>query len=187
MRQCTSILVGPHPPPISIWASGNGDCQPYSKKLQGWTGWNFLFGSSQKSEIGAAESTLRKWPIIRPAWWECRTQPRALVKLSGIERIPGICHITISLASAKSWMAKCLILMWQDRSVLSDSNTNVNSMINRRVSLFYRYPLKAFHHRVCPCTLDGVCVVCPGTSELVGQHSVGTRLLIILIADMLFS
>ena len=23
---------------------------------------------------------------------------------------------------------------------------------------------------VCPCTLDGVCVVCPGTSELVGQH-----------------
>ena len=54
--------------------------------------------------------------------------------------------------------------------MLSDSNTNVNSMINRRVSLFYRYPLKAFHHTVCPCTLDGVCVVCPGTSELVGQH-----------------
>ena len=23
---------------------------------------------------------------------------------------------------------------------------------------------------VCPCTLDGVCVVCPGTSELVGQQ-----------------
>ena len=43
-------------------------------------------------------------------------------------------------------------------------------MINRRVSLFYRYPLKAFHHMVCPCTLDSVCVVCPGTSELVGQH-----------------
>ena len=36
--------------------------------------------------------------------------------------------------------------------MLSDSNTNVNSMINRRVSLFYRYPLKAFHHMVCPCT-----------------------------------
>ena len=54
--------------------------------------------------------------------------------------------------------------------MLSDSNTNVNSMINRRVSLFYRYPLKAFHHTVCPCTLDGVCVVCPGTSELVGQQ-----------------
>ena len=54
--------------------------------------------------------------------------------------------------------------------MLSDSNTNVNSMINRRVSLFYRYPLKAFHHMVCPYTLDGVCVVCPGTSELVGQH-----------------
>ena len=30
--------------------------------------------------------------------------------------------------------------------------------------------MKAFHHMVCPCTLDGVCVVCPGTSELVGQH-----------------
>ena len=45
-------------------------------------------------------------------------------------------------------------------------------MINRRVSSFYRYPLKAFHHMVCPCTLDGVCVVCPGTSELVGQHFV---------------
>ena len=54
--------------------------------------------------------------------------------------------------------------------VLSDSNTNVNSMIKRRVSLFYRYPLEASHHMVCPCTLDGVCVVCPGTSELVGQH-----------------
>ena len=54
--------------------------------------------------------------------------------------------------------------------MLSDSNTNVNSMINRRVSLFYRYPLKAFRHMVCPCTLDGVCVVCPGTSELVGQQ-----------------
>ena len=53
--------------------------------------------------------------------------------------------------------------------MLSDSNTNVNSMINRRVSLFYRYPLKAFHHMVCPCTLGGVCVVCPG-SELVGQQ-----------------
>ena len=55
--------------------------------------------------------------------------------------------------------------------MLSDSNTNVNSMINRRVSLFYRYPLKVFHHMVCPCTLDGVCVVCPGTSELVGQQA----------------
>ena len=54
--------------------------------------------------------------------------------------------------------------------LLYDSNTNVNSMINRRVSLFYRYPLKAFHHMVCPCTLYGVCVVCPGTIELVGQH-----------------
>ena len=59
-------------------------------------------------------------------------------------------------------------------NLLSDSNTNVNSMINRRVSLFYRYPLKAFHHMVRPCTLDGVCVVCPGTSELVGQHLLDT-------------
>ena len=56
------------------------------------------------------------------------------------------------------------------QQMLSDSNTNINSMINRRVSLFYRYPLKAFHHMVCPCTLYGVCVVCPGTSELVGQQ-----------------
>ena len=54
--------------------------------------------------------------------------------------------------------------------VLYDSNTNVNSMINRRVSLFYRYPLEVSHHMGCPCTLYGVCVVCPGTSELVGQH-----------------
>ena len=54
--------------------------------------------------------------------------------------------------------------------LLSDSSTNVNSMINRRVSLFYRYPLKAFHHMVCLCTLYSACVVCPGTSELVGQH-----------------
>ena len=40
----------------------------------------------------------------------------------------------------------------QPQLLLSDSNTNVNSMINRRVSLLYRYPLKAFHHMVCPCT-----------------------------------
>ena len=54
-------------------------------------------------------------------------------------------------------------------NLLSDSNTNVNSMINRRVSLFYRYPLEASHHIVCQCTSYGVCAVCPGTSELVGQ------------------
>ena len=54
--------------------------------------------------------------------------------------------------------------------MLSDSNTNVNSMIDRRVSLFYRYPLEASHHMVCPCTLYGACVVCPGTSELVSQQ-----------------
>ena len=54
--------------------------------------------------------------------------------------------------------------------LLSDSNTNVNSMINRRVSLFYQYPLEASHHMVCLCTLWSACVVCPGTGELVGQH-----------------
>ena len=56
------------------------------------------------------------------------------------------------------------------KPLLSDSNTNVNSMINRSVSLFYRYPLEASHHMVCLYTLYRVCVVCPGTSELVGQH-----------------
>ena len=54
--------------------------------------------------------------------------------------------------------------------LLSDSNTNVNSMINRRVSLFYRYPLEVSHHMVCLCTLYSACIVCLGTSELVGQH-----------------
>ena len=74
-------------------------------------------------------------------------------------------------SSFKDWIDVCLpdfVLIRLE--MLSDSNTNVNSMINRRVSLFYRYPLKAFLHMVCPCTLNGVCVVCPGTSELVGQH-----------------
>ena len=28
---------------------------------------------------------------------------------------------------------------------------------------------------VCPCTLFGVCVVCPGTSELVGQQIKGAK------------
>ena len=37
--------------------------------------------------------------------------------------------------------------------MLSDSNTSVNSMINRRVSLFYQYHLEASHHMVCPYTL----------------------------------
>ena len=56
--------------------------------------------------------------------------------------------------------------------MLSDSNTNVNSMFNRRVSLFYLYPLEASHHMVCPCTctLYSACVVCPDTGELVGQQ-----------------
>ena len=49
-------------------------------------------------------------------------------------------------------------------------------MINRRVGLFYRYPLKTLNHMVCPCTLYGVCVVCPGTSELVGQQKIRTRM-----------
>ena len=40
-----------------------------------------------------------------------------------------------------------------DSRMLSDSNTNVNSKIDRRVSLSYRYLLEAFHHMVCPCTL----------------------------------
>ena len=53
---------------------------------------------------------------------------------------------------------------------MSDYNPNVNSVINRRVSLFYRYPLEVSHHMVCPCTLDGACVVCPDTGELVGQQ-----------------
>ena len=48
-------------------------------------------------------------------------------------------------------------------------------MINRRVSLFYRYTLEASHHMVCPCALYSVCVVCPGTSELVGQQRVWTN------------
>ena len=34
----------------------------------------------------------------------------------------------------------------------------------------HRYPLEASHHMVCLCTLYRVCVVYPGTSELVGQH-----------------
>ena len=44
-------------------------------------------------------------------------------------------------------------------------------MINRRVSLFYRYLLESSHHIVCPCTLYSACVVRPGTSELIGQHN----------------
>ena len=56
------------------------------------------------------------------------------------------------------------------RVMLSDSSTNVNSTINRRVSLFYQYLLEAFHHTVCPCTSSSACVVCPGTGELVGQQ-----------------
>ena len=54
--------------------------------------------------------------------------------------------------------------------LLSDSNTNANSTFNRRVSLFYQYPLEASHHMVCPCTLYGACVVCPDTGDLVGQQ-----------------
>ena len=34
------------------------------------------------------------------SWREWRTQPRAFVSPLGIERIPGICRMTISLASA---------------------------------------------------------------------------------------
>ena len=79
-----------------------------------------------------------------------------------------LCKVLPFLASSARFFS---VVCAKHSVLLSDSNTNVNSMINRRVSLFYRYPLKAFHHMVCPCTLDGVCVVCPGTSELVGQQS----------------
>ena len=54
--------------------------------------------------------------------------------------------------------------------LLSDSNTNVSSTFNRRVSLFYRYPLEASSHMVCSCTLNSAGVVCPGTSALVCQQ-----------------
>ena len=63
-----------------------------------------------------------------------------------------------------------LVLDGVNKSVLSDSNTNVNSTFNRRVSLFYLYPLEASHHMACPCTLYSSCVVFPGTGELVGQR-----------------
>ena len=55
-------------------------------------------------------------------------------------------------------------------NLLADSNTNVNSMIERTVSLLYQYPLEVSHHTVCLYILQSVCVVCQGTSELVGQH-----------------
>ena len=77
-------------------------------------------------------------------------------------------HLSL-LASNTNWKTGTNSVP-QSLYMLSDSNTNVNSMINRRVSLFYQYPLEASHHMVCPCTLYGVCVVCPGTSELVSQH-----------------
>ena len=43
-------------------------------------------------------------------------------------------------------------------------------MINRRVSLFYQYPLEVSHPMVCPYTLWSACVACPGTGELGGQQ-----------------
>ena len=53
-------------------------------------------------------------------------------------------------------MYKCTVFLELDvgkaSKLLSDSNTNVNSMITRRVSLFYQYPLEACHHMVCPWT-----------------------------------
>ena len=66
-------------------------------------------------------------------------------------------------------------------TLLTDSNTNVNSMINRRGSLFYRYPLEASHHVVFPCTLESAYVVCSGTSELVSQQAWS---LVLLISSM---
>ena len=34
----TGELVGQHPPPISMLEAANGDCQPYNKQEQGWSG-----------------------------------------------------------------------------------------------------------------------------------------------------
>ena len=102
---------------------------------------------------------------MRDTWWEQRE-----IKIG-----------MLCLARCFELCITLMIMRWTNHhahlcDLLSDSNTNVNSMINRRVSLFYRYPLEASHHMVCPCTLDGVCVVCPGTSELVGQHDHRTLL-----------
>ena len=57
---------------------------------------------------------------------------------------------SLQMALSKS-CSMSLVGLLQYMQVLSDSNTSVNSMINRRVSLFYRYPLEASHHMVCPC------------------------------------
>ena len=72
-------------------------------------------------------------------------------------------------------------------NLLSDSNSNVNSMINTRVSLFYRYLLEASHHIVCPCTLWSACVVCPGTGELVGQQYVAHPPKVLCLHNILLS
>ena len=48
--------------------------------------------------------------------------------------------------------------------VLSASNTNVSSIINRRVSLFYQYCLEASHRMACLCILYSAWVVFPGTA-----------------------
>ena len=62
---------------------------------------------SDREVIDGPQKVLSKWLIIRPAWWEWRTQLTALVSPSGIDMIPGICLITVSLASAQSLVAKC--------------------------------------------------------------------------------
>ena len=65
-----------------------------------------------RNERGTTEIELMIWPIIRR---ECRTQQSALSP-SEIERIPGICCMTISLASAQCSMEKCWISIWRTGS-----------------------------------------------------------------------
>ena len=73
---------------------------------------------------------------------------------SSINSLP---RLFLLIAFGKLEHLKCIVFLFillQKHSLrficllLSDSNTNVN-MINRRMSLFYRYPLEASHHMVC--------------------------------------
>ena len=57
------------------------------------------------------------------------------------------------------------------RNLLSDSKTSVNSMINRRVSLFYQVLFESIPpYGLSVYLIECLFLVCPQKSELAGQH-----------------
>ena len=111
-----NVMVGGGPPTISIWTTDLEIVNPRANRKRDGAGWenfrNQLYEWNSGYREGIEKVTHHTMSVVG-----MRTQPRAFVSPSAIEKITGKCPMTMFLAPAQSWMAKCWISMWQDHSV----------------------------------------------------------------------